>query len=245
MKLLKNLWFKRGISLLCYIYAGFVLWLGIKSFFYDASVGNGVAFAFLFIGFGVITAALALYARKQVLTSILAMLLLLFAMPVLFFNIGCWWVVIPVLFVSLTIFFGCGATEGIKTVFGTIFLLGYILGALAFFIVTNVFITPTIDNTIETGVSPSGEYRYYILDTQDQLRGSTSVYVEPNNKDFDAFGIHFAATGFAQRKYYEQGHEKPTVEWRIYDGGEHLYVDGKRCDIAEFKWSLDPRAILL
>ncbi len=249
MSILNNIWLKRAVALIEYLYAAMLLWLGIKSFFFDTSVGNSVKFWLLYVGFSLLTLLLVFFTRKTVLTSILAMLMMFLMVPVLFFNIGSWWVVVPPMVVALISFFACGAREGIKTVFGTIFLLGYIIGTLLFFVVTNLFIPKTVDKIVEEGVSASGAYRYSIIDTQNQSKGSVSVYVEPNTMDFERFGIMFKPTGYAQRKYFEQkNHDIPTVEFKDLDGDgieEEIYINGKRCDIKDFEWTLDPKAILL
>lgn len=252
MKFLKNVWVKRGVSLVCYLYAVLMAWLGFNSFFYDTEIVNFGKYIGIFLVISLVALVLMLYSRKQVLTSILAMILMFLSIPVVFLNVHNLWVAIPVIFVALTIFFGCGASEMVKTVFGTIFLLGYILGALAFFIVINLFITKTNDTLITENVSPTGEYRYYIMDIQNQSEGNVVVYVEPNNLDFDKFGIHFRATGYKQRKYNHRGHEIPEVEWGTTSNGNECLIikdsnseTPQHYEIGEFEWSMDVKEILL
>ncbi len=252
MKFLKNIWVKRGVSLLCYLYAVLLAWLGYKSFFFDTEIVSVGKYIGIFLVISLVTLVLMLYSRKQVTTSILAMIMMFLSIPVVFLNVHNLWLIIPVLFVSLTVFFGCGASEVVKTVFGTIFLLGYILGALAFFIVINLFVTKTDDTIIAENVSPSGEYRYIVVDVKNQSEGNVMVYVEPNDLDFDKFGIHFRATGYKQRKYNQRGHEVPEVEWgKTADGKECLIISDSKSEtpqhyeIKEFKWSMDVKEILL
>lgn len=252
MEILKNKNLQRVVALFEYLYLALVVWLGYKSFYYDTSVGNSMKYWILYVGGSVIFLALIFWTRERVLTSILSILLLFFMLFVLFFNIGNWWIIIPPMFVSLTAFFACGASEGVKTVFGTILLIGYILGALAFFAVTNIFITKTVDEVTLTGVSDSGIYRYAVVNVQNQQNGSTKVYIEPNDMDFEKFGVLFQPTGYKSIKYNHSPMSTNSKDFEITfkdlngDGVEdEMYINGQRYDINELKWSFDPKEILL
>ncbi|MBR1554509.1 MAG: hypothetical protein IJ644_03825, partial [Oscillospiraceae bacterium] len=94
-----------------------------------------------------------------------------------------WAVLAPMLAVSLVIFFLSGFGETAKTVWGTIFLLIYLLGALVYFVVTSMFAPSTVTTLVQEGVSPSGLYRYEVSNTTDSSNGSTKVSVESNTMD--------------------------------------------------------------
>ena len=252
MEILKNRWLQRAVALFEYLYLVLVAWLGYKSFFYDTSIGSDIKYWILYVGGSVIFLALIFWTRERVLTAILSILLMFCMVFVLYLNIGNWWVVIPPMFVSLTAFFCSGASEGVKTVFGTILLIGYILGALAFFAVTNIFITKTVDEITLTGTSQSGIYRYAVMNIQNQQNGSTRVYVEPNDMDFEVFGIMFKPTGYKSVKYnhfpmdVNSKHFVVNFKGTSGDGIEdQMYINGERYDINELKWSFDPKEILL
>lgn len=252
MEILRNRWLQRAVALFEYLYLVLVAWLGYKSFFYDTSIGSDVKYWILYVGGSVIFLALIFWTRERVLTAILSILLMFCMVFVLYLNIGNWWVVIPPMFVSLTAFFCSGASEGVKTVFGTILLIGYILGALAFFAVTNIFITKTVDEITLTGTSQSGVYRYAVMNIQNQQNGSTRVYVEPNDMDFEVFGIMFKPTGYKSVKYNHFPMDVNSKDFVVTfkdttgDGIEdEMYINGERYDINELKWSFDPKEILL
>lgn len=236
MNIFKNIWVKRGVSVFCGLYAAFLLWLDYMSIFYRLEYTNKAIFAVVYIGITLIFMTVMLFARKQAFTSILTMCMMVLMLPLVFLNLGNWLLIIPPAFLVLTMFFACGAGETSKTVLGTIFLLMYILGALAFFIFTNLFMTKTEDLLIENGVSSTNLYRYYVLDVMDNSTGRTEVYVEPNNMDKDFGFAVYKITGFEQRKYNVRNHEKPTIEWRDVDGKDTIFINGERCDLNEWEW---------
>ena len=145
-------------------------------------------------------------------------------------------------------FFCCHMNETAKTIFGTVFLLMYILGGIAFFLVMNVFRVTTTDTLIERGVSPSGAFRYYILDVQNKSTGKLCVYVQPNTLDVDKGFIKMDST---IRKLVKQA-PKPTefeCEWsgtKMIINGEVYFDEVKNLkeengqlvyDIADGSWS--------
>ena len=235
MDFLENIWVKRIVSAIGSLYAIFLAWLGYMSVFYKAEYENKASFAFIYIAINLFFLGIFLFARRQVFTSLLTMLMMVLLIPLVLMNLGDWILIIPPVVVVLILFFVCGATETVKTVLGTIFLLLYILSGLGFYIATNLFITNTSSTytELERGISNTRRYRYYVYSVTDNSDGRTEVYVEPNDKDKDYKVVRFAVNGYAQRKYNVRNHEKPTVEWRE---GDTLYINNERCDIKEWKW---------
>ena len=126
-------------------------------------------------------------------------------------------------------YFACGANEGVKTILGTIYMLIYILGALAYFLILPLFIAQTKDIITDTKVSISGEYRCYSVDTEDSSKGSTKVYVESNIHDIVYGDITFYAKGYTRIVLNKREHD-PTLlmEWRQDDkGNEVLYINNE------------------
>ena len=101
-------------------------------------------------------------------------------LPVVLLYFGEWGLIIPIVIVGIVILLLSGAGEGMKTAIATIILLLYIFGALGYFLFTSFFVAATKEEVIDTGVSPSGAYRYRIVNTEDTSNGSTAIYVEPN-----------------------------------------------------------------
>jgi flagellar basal body-associated protein FliL len=104
-------------------------------------------------------------------------------LPVVLLYFGEWGLIIPIIVVGIVILLLSGAGEGVKTALATIILLLYIFGALGYFLFTTFFVSAVKEQVVETGVSPSGTYRYRVVNTEDTSNGSTAVYVEPNYAD--------------------------------------------------------------
>jgi hypothetical protein len=155
-----------------------------------------------------------LYSRKMFLTKLSSVLILPAMLPVVLFYFGEWEMIIPIIVTGICILLLSGAGEGFKTAFGTIFLLMYIFGALGYFLITSFFVTSTESVTVESGVSPSGLYRYSIINTEDTSNGSTSVSVEPNDADVSFPFVTFQLKNIDRVVYLERPiAENPVVEW--------------------------------
>ena len=99
--------------------------------------------------------------------------------------------------------------------------VGTIVG-IAFFLIMNVFRVTTVDTLIEQGVSPSGAFRYYVLDVQNKSTGKKCVYVQPNTLDVDKGFIKLDTT---IKKLVKQA-PKPceiSCEW----SGTKMIIDGE------------------
>ena len=235
MKLSDKIWLKCTVSVICSLYGIFLAWLGIMSLFYKISYVDKPLFAFIYVAVSLTFLAIMILARKQVFTTVLSMIMMVLIIPVVIMNLGDWLLIIPAVFVVITMFFACGANETVKTIFGTIFLLTYILFILGFLLFTNLFTLSSKDKVtiLQNGVSATGIYRYYIADVKDNSGGRTEVYIEPNNKDKDFGTFIFKVRGYQQRKYNERNHELPKIEWR---DGDTLYINNEYCKIKEWKW---------
>ena len=236
----EKVWFKTAISVFCSLYGIILVWLSYMSLFYKISYVNKPVFAFIYVAATLTFLAIMFFARKLKAITILSIIMMALIIPVVILNLGDWLLIIPAVLLVVTMFFASGATETVKTVFGTIFLLTYILTALGFFVYTNLFITSSKDKitVLQNGVSSTEFYRYYIVDVKDNSGGRTEVYVEPNQEDIDFKIVKFKINGYAQRKYNERNHNIPTIEWR---DGDTLYINGEYCKLKEWKWqfSLD------
>lgn len=177
------IWVKRILSLLSPLYCAFILFFAYHSVFYQLVLLDVSKACMAVTGVSVLALAVMLYTRKQILTKLCSLIML----PVMVFPImiyfGQWWVLVPPLVVALAIFFLSGFGETAKTVWGTVFLLIYLLGSLISFMTTSMFTPSTVTETVQEGVSPSGLYRYTVYNTTDSSNGSTKVSVESNTMD--------------------------------------------------------------
>lgn len=178
-----NIWVKRVASLVSVFYAFMVCVLCYRSVFFHIEVHSELKLCLFVTGVSLLCLVVMLYSRKQILTRIASIVILPAMLPVVLLYFGEWSLIIPIIVTGIIILLLSGSGEGFKTAFGTVFLLMYIFGALAYFLVSTLFVTTSVTHTIDSGFSPSGQYRYYVINTEDSSNGSTAVYVEPNYAD--------------------------------------------------------------
>lgn len=182
-ELFSNIWMKRVVSLLSPLYAVGVFWFAYYAVFYDMELLRPMQACVLVSAISIFALVVMLYTREQLITKLTSLLLLPgMLLPVLLY-FGQWGVLIPPLVVALVIFFFSGMSETAKTVWGTIFLLLYLLGSLLYFLVTSLFAPSTVTTVVEQSTSPSGIYRCTVTETVDSSNGSTKVSVESNELD--------------------------------------------------------------
>ena len=212
----KNVWTKRVVSLLSVGYAAMVGWLAYMSIFYDLVVKEPTKLCVCISAVSVIALIIMLYTRKQFITKFVSIALLpLLLLPLLMF-FGQWGVLIPPLVVSLIIFFFSGMGETAKTVWGTVFLLLYLLGSLFYFLTTSMFAPSTVTTTVQEGVSPTGAYRYAVTETVDSSNGCTKVVLESSELDKDYDMARFEVKGLSRDVKTERPLNKNvTIEWTI------------------------------
>lgn len=214
--ILSNTWVKRFFSLFSGLYAFGVCFLCYCSLFYKIEISSRSSMCTLISVISAVFLLLMLYTRKQLITRISSFIILPAMLPVVLFYFGEWHLIIPIVVTGFIIFLFSGSGEGIKTTLGTIIILIYIFGSLAYFLINSFFITASKTETVESGVSPSGLYRYSVINTQDSSNGSTAVYVEPNNADISLpqFYITFRINNFDRIVYLERPLTKNiNVEW--------------------------------
>ncbi len=181
--LFANVWTKRVVSVLSVVYTYFVIRLCYLSIFYNISIRDRTSLCIILSCISLVAIIVMLYTRKQILTRICSFLILPAMLPVVLLYFGEWGMIIPIIICGIVILLMSGAGEGIKTALATVILLSYIFAALGYFMFTSFFVASSKDEVIASGTSPSGDYRYRIVNTEDSSDGSTSVYVEPNTAD--------------------------------------------------------------
>lgn len=192
LKFFKNVWFRRAVAVICWIYTGIVIWVAYLSFGYYIKFDNPGPLFVLYLFVNVATMGLMILSRKQVITQLNAYVLPLAVFALVILGYGNWYMVIPPMAVMVVLFFANGSNETLKTVIGTMYLLLYVIGIVGYIAVqmfmgkitfTDVDLT-TRDTTYEK-ISPSGEYRivryletvgnrklqhYYIEKTEDDIK---------------------------------------------------------------------------
>lgn len=213
---------KTLISILGIGYSALLIYLAYITFFYDIGYANRVVFAVVGAVIAVAVCFLDYFTRESKLTCILGMLNMVLLFPTLMLDWGNWPLLIPAAIVTLFGFFCCHMNETAKTVFGTLFLLMYIIGGVAFYFVTSFFNVRTVDTLIDTAASPSGAFRYYTLDVQNKASGKLVVYVQPNTLDKDN-GIFSTKTTLKKMICQMNKPAEAVCEW----DGENLYINGE------------------
>ncbi len=228
------------ISLSTIIYIGYLALTIVFSFLYDFIYSSAIVF---FIFHMIVNLAFLypmLLTRKTKLTTICSGFLLLMTFFILIFEFGNFLIIIPPFIVSAIVFFTSKCTETAKTVIGTLYLLVYVIGIIAFILVSSFFgssISPTtlaknmskenpvlsvytqakIDTALKNNVSPDGKLRYKLVDMDNSLEGKLTLVVEPNNKDKSFIFFKLRETACSKDVGFIMGRGDsvlPTVEWK-------------------------------
>ncbi len=210
-----SIWRKRFLSLISVGYLALMCWFSYLAIFYEFSVTNSVLFCLTLCVVSFAALSAMLYSRFQILTRLTGILLLPAILPQILLCFGQWELILPIAVTSLIIFFLSGAGETAKTVFGVIYLLLYILGSLAFFMLMSFFTPSTQQTVLENGTSPSGAYRYEIIQTDDSSGDNVAVHVEPNDRDIHLPFLTFISNGYDRTVYEERPvpSEVGSAEW--------------------------------
>ncbi len=213
-----NIWTKRFVSLIAAFYTVGVFFLCYLSIFYDIHIHSRVSVCLIVSGISAIALVLMLYTRKQIITRICSFLILLAMLPVVLLYFDEKALLIPIVVTGIVILLLSGAGEGTKTLIGTIILLMYIFGALGYFLFTTFFVTTAKTEIVKNGISPSGRYRYSVINTEDKSGGSTAIYLEPNYADKKFPMVTFTLKNMEHVCYLERPiSENVELEWTTMD----------------------------
>ncbi len=214
-----NIWTKRFVSLIAALYTVGVCFLAYYSIFFTISVHDKVSLCLVVSAISVIGLVLMLYTRQQILTRISSFVILTAMLPVVLLYFSEKELLIPIIITGVMILLLSGAGEGTKTLIGTIILLLYIFAALGFFLFNSFFVTHAKTEVIKTDLSPSGKYRYSIVNTEDTSGGSTAVYIEPNYAE-----VHF-----------------PFVTFTLKNMRHIVYLERPIAESVELEWTTQAR----
>ena len=192
LAIFKNVWFRRGVAVLCLGYTVLVIWIAYLCFGYYFDITNPTPLFVLYLFVNIVAMGLLILSRKQLLTQINSYFLPPIIFTIVIFGFGNWYIIIPPMVVMVVIFFANNSNETLKTVLGTLYLLMYVIGIVGF-IGAQIFMgTITLtgvdlskrDREYEK-LSESGEYRivryfdtigdrkvqtYYVEETEDDIK---------------------------------------------------------------------------
>lgn len=194
----KNPWLKRAVALLCWGYTAFMVWVVWLNFGFYFEYENATALFVLYLFINIAALGLMIYTRKQVFTMINVMLIPPVVFALVIFGFGNWYMILPPLCVTVAMFFICDANETLKTVLGTMYLLLYVVGVVAY-IAINLLMNDIsflgvdlhLRDTNYEVLSSDGEYRIVrYVDEPDRERRTASYYVEYTVEDVEIpFGL--------------------------------------------------------
>ncbi len=232
----KNVWFKRGVSLLTWGYTAMLCWVAWLTFAYYTEYENPTALFVLYVFVHVAELGLIIYTRRQVFTMINCMIIPPIVFLIVFFGFGDWYLIIPPACLMVAAFFICNANETLKTVLGTMYLLMFVIGIAGYLAIEMLmgaisFTGVDIDERDKgfEKLSPSGEYRIvrYISDPSGERR-TASYYIEFTGDDTEIpFGFCkkvFSCKHALTSQY--KGQADDPIDWIEAGDREMISVEG-------------------
>ncbi len=229
-KIVTNKWFILAVSILCSAYTVCLIYFAYAVFFYDIVYTDKTMFAVIYSAFSLVAGLLFFYTRRSFITCLISMINMVMFFTTLLLDWGNWPLLIPAAMVTLFGFFCCKMNDTVKTVFGTIFLLMYILGSIAFFLIMNVFTVTTVDTLLTPPggiVSPSENFRCYVLDVKNKSSGKVAVYVQPNKLDENIKFIELKTTIKRLVKQANKENRDDALNYDVHWEAEKLFINGE------------------
>lgn len=247
LKFLKNKWFLLGISFLSFIYVVILGKIVLRTFDSYLEVENFSAMMVLYVFVNFIFGVLMFFTRKQIPTVICALIIPVETLVLMIVGFGQWHIIIPPLIVSAIIFLSCGVGESCKTVMGTLLLIMFVAGGLAYnvmssyfgisvrYVATELFTDENQDIDFSTRsmnylVTEDGRYRLVYYVEQKEEHTVTSYYVEEAFKDTEYPFAVFRRT-FGCHSVLVTAYER-DVNPRWLDN-HRLRIDGETLDMEE------------
>lgn len=238
-KFLKKKWVVFTLPFSSVLYLIVLILLAYNTFMYDFVINSNIGFGILYVLFNALMFTLMYLSRKSKLTSLVSNFLPLVTFLILIFAFGNVLLILPLFLVSVAMLFLSKGNETRKTIIGTIYLLLYVLGTVAYILVNSffgdkikgtiltksnvksgdlskVYTLEKLEPLLENSVSPDKKYRFYIVDIDNKLHGEIQIVVEPNNLDKN-YGL-FTLREKGRRKIVgfvkSRGDDSlPTVKW--------------------------------
>lgn len=238
--ILNNIWVKRLISVFNLLYVAVIVLLSYSTFLYDLVIHekSKIAFLTVYVLANVIFLGFMIFTRKQIVTKIIAYLLLPLVLTLVLFNMGNWILIVPPFVAAVAIFFLADNNETAKVVMGTMYLLLYVVGIAMLYVFSlfNTAVETNLDKSLskksdvykvydmeavleqvseENSVSPDGTLRFYLYDVQDKNKGELKLIVEPYNQDKKMKFFTLRQKGIRRVVYRFEGRgEIPEISWK-------------------------------
>jgi hypothetical protein len=185
-------------------------------------------FAVLYVIFVFFSGFIFFYTRKCFITKLVCLANTALLFPILLLDWGNLPLIIPAVLLTIFGFFASGLNPTAKTIFGTIILLIYIIGSIAFYFIWYVFRTTTEDTLTAVGISPSGNFSYYVLDVKNNASGKVEVFVKPEGLEKSAFGCLKLNTTIKKRvKQSVKPQNGTPLVFEVKWDGDNLYINNE------------------
>ncbi|MCM1298813.1 MAG: hypothetical protein NC203_10355 [Firmicutes bacterium] len=247
LKILKNKWFLLGVSFISFIYVVILGKIVANTFTSYLEISNFSTFLIFYIFINFIFGVIMFFTRKQIPTMITAIIIPLEAFALMIVGFGQWFLIIPPVVVSAIIFLASGLAESCKTVMGTLLLIMFVVGGLAYSVMVSVF-DITVSYAANQLLYEQDQDLDYATRQTDYLvtedgRYRLVKYIEPRNNG--TLTRYFVEEAFKDKSYpfmecrrvfgckevlasmYER-----TVTSRWIDN-DTLYIDGVRIEMEE------------
>ncbi len=237
----KNIWIKRAVSVFCLIYTAVVVIMTVATFLYRLEVNEGAQAAFFTVYFIISALFLVfmLYSKEIILTRINGLILLPIVFFLVLFNMGNIIIFVPPLIVAIVMFFCSRAPEKLKVLLGTIYLMMYIIGIFAYFVLNTLLSSSAVETRLDANlspdnevyslydmnyvmtitnegntISPDGTMQFYICDVENKEDGQVIIYVEPYGEDKHFNFFTLKQKGIRRKvKFYNGRGVIPEVFW--------------------------------
>lgn len=187
---LKNVWFRRGVAIVCYGYTAFLAWVAWLCLGYFMVLENPTPLFVLYLFVNLAAMGLLLYTRKQLITQINTFIIPIVVLLLVIFGFGHWYIIIPPAAVMVVAFLAARSNETLKTVFGTLYLLFFVIGVAAY-IAIQMFMGKITFTDVDLSrrdmsyeyVSQTGDYRMVRYLNESGTRKTVSYYIETTTDD--------------------------------------------------------------
>lgn len=248
--ILSNVWVKRAVSVFNLAYFAVIVLLTCATFMYNLEFASGKEFPFftVYLISGAFFLGLMLYSRNEIITKIISILMLPLVFCLIIFNMANWILIIPPFVVAVVMFFAGGTSENVKVIFGTIYLLMYVLGLVAYFVLNLLFATDVetrlganiADDNPEVyerykddyqklcqvtsdghSISPDGNFQFVIYDVENSDKGGLKICIEPYGEDIELKFFTLKQKGISKTVTVKGTRGVvPDVDWTYDDKGE-------------------------
>ena len=212
---LSNVWVKRAVSVFGIAYFAVIAMLTYATFLYDLEFAEGRErnFFIVYVISSVVFLLLMLLTRNELVTRLLSVLWLPVVFFLVLFNMMDWVLIVPPFVVAIVIFFAAGTNSTVKVIMGTIYLLMYVLGIVAYFVLNVLFggsseetlLNEDLPNTSssvyslyrndfqhlcqvtsdDNTISPDGKYKILVYDVKNNDLGGVKICVVPYDQDIE------------------------------------------------------------